>query len=313
MAIRGRRIRDASGRLVFAPARAVTASAGERLESELERAADAIMAGPFPEALARSVVEHHVLERVLARMVDSGELDRLLSAAVAADATERLVRQVGASPVVDRLLADVAASPKGVDLVEQFVRRPEFQQAIEDAVRAALAARTATFRDRLIARVRALDARLESAPRRWMRRSTASSAAHAGLASRASALVIDAVAVHAAFLIGAAMVDLVLALANANPSHELEGAFATAGWLAAVATYFAGFWTTAGQTPGMAVFRLLVVGRGSEPPGLGRSLVRLAGGIVAIAFVFIGFLPVLVDNRRRALPDLVARTEVIYE
>lgn len=298
---------------MFAPARAVTASAGERLESELERAADAIMAGPFPEALARSVVEHHVLERVLARMVDSGELDRLLSAAVAADATERLVRQVGASPVVDRLLADVAASPKGVELVEQFVRRPEFQQAIEDAVRAALAARAATFRDRLIARIRALDSRLESAPRRWTRRPTASSAAHAGLASRAAAFVVDAFAVHAAFLIGTAMVGLVLVLANANPSHQLEGALATAGWLAVATAYFAGFWTTAGQTPGMALFRMLVVDRGGEVPGLGRSLVRLAGGLVAIAFLLLGFLPVLVDDRRRALPDLVARTEVIYE
>src|SRR5690242_20297720 len=70
MAIRGRRIRDASGRLVFAPARAVTASAGERLESELERAADAILSGPFPEALARSVIEHHVLERAVAQMAE---------------------------------------------------------------------------------------------------------------------------------------------------------------------------------------------------------------------------------------------------
>jgi uncharacterized RDD family membrane protein YckC len=300
--------------LVFAPARAVTASAGERLESELERAADAILAGPFPEALARSVVEHHVLERALAQMVESGELDKMLSTALTADATERLMREVAASPAVDRLLADAAASPKAVSLVEQFVRRPEFQHAIEDAVRAAFAARAATFRDRLIARVRALDARLEAAPRRWTRRrSEAGSAAHAGLASRAAAFLIDAFAVHAAFLIATAMVGLVLMLANATPSHQLEGALATAGWLAVAAAYFAGFWTTVGQTPGMAVFRMLVVGRGGEVPGLGRSLVRLVGGFVAIAFVFLGFLPVLADDRRRALPDLVARTEVIYE
>jgi uncharacterized RDD family membrane protein YckC len=313
MAIRGRRLRDASGRLISAPARAVSASAGERLESELERAADAILAGPFPEALARSVIEHHVLERAVAQIAESGELDRMLSAAVNAEATERLVRQIAASPVIDRLLADVAASPKAVDVVEQFVRRPEFQQAIEDAVRAALAARAATFRDRLIARVRALDARLESGPRRWTRRSTASSATHAGLASRAAAFLIDVFAVHAAFLIGTAMVGLVLVLADANPSHGLEGALATAGWLAVAVAYFAGFWTTAGQTPGMAVFRTLVVDGGGEIPGFGRSLVRVAGGLVAVAFVFLGFLPVLVDDRRRALPDLVARTEVVYE
>jgi 16S rRNA C1402 (ribose-2'-O) methylase RsmI len=34
---------------------------------------------------------------------------------------------------------------------------------------------------------------------------------------------------------------------------------------------------------------------------------------VAVAFLFIGFLPVLVDDRRRALQDFLARTVVIYE
>ena len=48
-------------------------------------------------------------------------------------------------------------------------------------------------------------------------------------------------------------------------------------------------------------------------PGWGRSLVRLAGALVAVAFVFLGFVPVLLDDRRRALPDFVARTTVVYE
>src|SRR5206468_1905176 len=111
MAVGVGRIRDASGRLVSAPVRAVrsgmegvTATAGERLESEVERAADVVLAGRFPEALARSLVERRVAERVVAQMVESGELDRMLSAAVNADATERLVREIGASPIIGRLL-----------------------------------------------------------------------------------------------------------------------------------------------------------------------------------------------------------------
>ena len=314
------RFRDASGRLVSAPVRAVrsgmggvTASAGERLESEVERAADVVLAGRFPEALAGSLVEHHVLERLMAQMVDSGELDRMISAAVSSAATERLVRDVAASPVLDRLLAEAAESPRAAELMERLVRRPEIQQAVEDAVRAALARRTATLRDRVVAGVRGMDARLEAAPRRWLRRPAESNPAYAGLGSRIGAFLVDFVAVHAVFLVGTATVGLVLALANVTPSHVLAEAIATVGWLAVLAAYFAGFWATAGQTPGMALFCTRVVDPDGGVPGWGRSLVRLAGGLVAVAFVFIGFLPVLVDDRRRALPDFLARTDVIYE
>jgi uncharacterized RDD family membrane protein YckC len=316
----GDRIRDASGRLVSAPVRAVrsgmegmTATAGERLESEVERAADVVLAGPFPEALARSLVEHRVLQRVVAQMVESGELERMLSAAVESEATERAVRDVAASPMIDRLLAEAADSPRITELLERVARRPEIQQALEDAVRAALARRAATLRDRVVAGARALDARLEAPPRRLLRHSRESRPGYAGLASRFPAFLIDVVAVHFAYLVGAAMVGLVFSLASAHPSHLLQGALATVAWLAAMAGYFAGFWATAGQTPGMAVFRVRVAGPDGGVPGWGRSLVRLAGGIVAVAFIFLGFLPALVDDRRRALPDFVAGTAAVYD
>ena len=314
------RIRDASGRLVSAPVRAVrssmegmTATAGERLESEVERAADVVLGGRFPEALARSLVERRVVERVVAQMVESGELDRMLSAVVNADATERLVREIAASPTIDRLLTEAAESPRAAELMERIVRRPEIQQAMEGAVRAALARRTATLRDRVVEGTRGMDARLEATPRRWVRRHARSTSAYAGLASRSAAFLIDVVVVHFAFLVGTAMLGLILALGNVHPSHLLEGVLGTAGWLAAVAAYFAGFWATAGQTLGMAIFRMRVVAPDGGVPRWGRSLARLAGGLAAVAFVFLGFLPVLIDDRRRALPDFVARTAVVYE
>ncbi len=43
-----------------------------------------------------------------------------------------------------------------------------------------------------------------------------------------------------------------------------------------------------------------------------RSLVRLVGLWLAIAIVFLGFAPVFVDDRRRALQDFLAGTEVVY-
>ena len=58
---------------------------------------------------------------------------------------------------------------------------------------------------------------------------------------------------------------------------------------------------------------LRVVDRRGEPPRLGRSLVRLVGLVIAIAPMFAGFFPVLVDRRRRALQDFLAGTVVRAE
>jgi uncharacterized RDD family membrane protein YckC len=78
------------------------------------------------------------------------------------------------------------------------------------------------------------------------------------------------------------------------------------------AAYFAGFWSTVGQTPGMRVMQLRVVDDSGSVPGLGRSLVRLIGLGFAILLLFTGFLPVLVDDRRRALQDFLAGTTILY-
>ena len=75
--------------------------------------------------------------------------------------------------------------------------------------------------------------------------------------------------------------------------------------------YFTGFWTTAGQTPGMRLMHLRVADASGFPPGLGRSYVRLAGLFLAILLLFTGFLPALVDDRRRALQDFLAGTVIL--
>ena len=57
---------------------------------------DRALAGPLPEEIARSVVRHRVLERVIEELAASGELGRLLTAALASPRTLELT---------DRMLA----------------------------------------------------------------------------------------------------------------------------------------------------------------------------------------------------------------
>ena len=86
-----------------------------------------------------------------------------------------------------------------------------------------------------------------------------------------------------------------------------------AGWLLVVATYFVGFWSSTGQTPGMRLMRLRVADPVGAPPSVWRSVVRLIGLALAIIPLFAGFLPVPFDDRRRALQDFLAHTVVLYD
>ena len=88
---------------------------------------------------------------------------------------------------------------------------------------------------------------------------------------------------------------------------------AVAGWLALFSVYLVLFWSLAGQTPGMRFVGIRVTDRRGHLPGLVRALRRLAGMYLAALPLGAGFLLVLVDDRRRGLHDVIARTLVIHD
>ena len=87
---------------------------------------------------------------------------------------------------------------------------------------------------------------------------------------------------------------------------------AAAGWALTLTAYFALFWATTGQTPGMRLMRLKVIDRTGEPPHLLRALLRVPALALAIIPLFAGFLPVLFDTRRRGVHDMLVGTTVVY-
>ena len=92
----------------------------------------------------------------------------------------------------------------------------------------------------------------------------------------------------------------------------VAAALAGAWWTLAAGAYFVLCWSVTGQTPGLRLMGLRVVDAHGSPPGVGRSVVRFVGLLLAIAPLFAGFLPVLVDRRRRGLHDFLAGTVVVY-
>ena len=76
--------------------------------------------------------------------------------------------------------------------------------------------------------------------------------------------------------------------------------------------YFIVFWMLTGQTIGQRVMGLRVVRLNSRRMSFFRSWVRWIGYQVCIFTLGLGFLWVLIDNRRMGWHDKLARTCVIY-
>jgi uncharacterized RDD family membrane protein YckC len=310
----------ATGRFIFRPVRAVARTTG--IDTELEAAAvdalatpaaartiDGMLAGPLPDAIAHSLIEHRVVERIVSEAIASGALERAVDSALHDRRTEELVERV-----LDSRLTG--------DLTDRILRSPEFERVLAHVlaspqVRAALAQQSTSLAADTVAgaRTRALrlDGSAERRPRRWFRKAARLDVPYAGFGTRGIALAVDALLVTLIFLIGAGLVGLVASLVGHLRPAWLVGVIEASAWLVLVALYFAGFWTAAGQTPGMRLMRVRVLDQKGSPPGFGRSLLRLFGLGLAIIPCFLGFLPALVDDRRRALQDFLARTVVVYD
>jgi uncharacterized RDD family membrane protein YckC len=84
------------------------------------------------------------------------------------------------------------------------------------------------------------------------------------------------------------------------------------GVLLATLAYFPYFWAKNGQTPGMKPFHLYVVrdSDGGKISGA-QAFVRLLGFWVSAAVLYLGFVWVFIDARRRGWHDLIAGTVVV--
>lgn len=272
---------------------------------EIGRILDRALSGPLPEELALSLARHHVLERVVRKLAVDGELERLLEAALASPRTHELLDQALSSPRTHELLDHALSSDATRHVLERTIGGPE--------VRAAVARQSAGFADLVAAGLRRASASFD---RRLTLRGSLVSAAvpFAGLASRGIALFVDAVAVVGATVAVGAGAALVGAIVGGIRPEWLAGFLLSFAGVAIALGYFSLFWATIGQTPGMRLMNVRVLPqRDGGELTLWRSVVRTVGLALAIIPCFLGFVPALFDSRRRALPDYLAGTVVVYD
>jgi len=295
MAVGRNRIADSAGRAALYPGRLAARAWRGRIESaaddvlaapEIARVLDRALAGPLPEELARSLVRHRVLERVVRELAESGELQRMIEESLASQRTVELTDRVLASEEMQQMLRSVASSPE---------------------LRGAIAKQSAGLAEEVIAGLRSSAVRLDA------RLGRSRSRRNAGVATRGAALALDALLALGIFVTGSAVVALIASLVGGIRPHWLAGSLLGAAWVLVAGGYFVLFWSAAGQTPGMRLMRLRVRREGGGGISVGRAIVRTVGLFLAIIPLFAGFLPALFDERRRALPDYLAGTTVDYE
>ncbi len=281
-------------------ARSVTKATG--IDRAVEAAAEEAMV---------AAVESEAVERAIARVLQGPVVEEAMNSALESDAVKQALIEALDSELVDEVWRRLLASDETQRLVERIAEAPE--------IRAAISAQSVGLIEDVGHTIgngtRRLDAVVERVARRiFFRPRRGEPTDRAGVVTRGLAFVLDGLIVNLGFS-GLAAVAALIASAfagNGNGVSDLALAFGTGAWLALGAAYLVGFWSLAGQTPGMRFvgLRLAVEGRGLP---LRRSLKRLLGLVLGLVPLGLGFLGILFDQRRRAWDDRLAGADVVYE
>jgi uncharacterized RDD family membrane protein YckC len=134
-----------------------------------------------------------------------------------------------------------------------------------------------------------------------------------GLVTRGIAFVIDAAVVNLVAVVVAAATALI-ASALSLPDSLDTALVGVGAWLFLLwsAGYFVVFWSSTGQTPGNRIMQIQVV-RAKDGATLRpwRALLRLFGLTLAALPLFLGFVPILLNERRRGLQDVIGGSVVV--
>lgn len=256
-----------------------------------------------------AAVESQAVERALARVLEGPVVEEAVEEALQSEAVKRALLEAMDSELVDEVWRRLLASDQAQQLVERIAEAPE--------VRAAISAQGMGLIEdigRTIGNLaRRLDDGFEKVARRiFFREPRSEPTTHAGAVSRGLAFAIDGVFVNLAFTAFAALVTLVANTfgGNADGGNLFAIAAGSTAWLTFGAIYLVGFWSLAGQTPGM---RFVGIRLNVERLPFKRSVKRLLGlGLAVIAFG-LGFLGVVFGRDRRAWDDRLAGTDVVYD
>jgi uncharacterized RDD family membrane protein YckC len=256
-----------------------------------------------------SAVESEAVERAIARVLEGPVIEEAVQGALDSAAVKKAILETLDSELVDEVWRRLLASQQTQQLVERIAEAPEVRAAIASQSIGLLGDIGRTFAKL----ARDLDDTVERILRRiFFRRRRPLPTNRAGVVTRGVAFAIDAVIVNLFFTVMAGAATLVVTLFGGSGEGVPKGALAAGSfiWLLVVGTYLVGFWSLAGQTPGM---RFLGIRLNERRLPLRRSVRRLVGLGLSVVTFGIGFLGVVFGESRRGWADRMGHTEVVYD
>jgi uncharacterized RDD family membrane protein YckC len=256
-----------------------------------------------------SAVESEAVERALARVLKGPVVEEAVQGALESDAVKKALLEAMDSELVDEVWRRLLASAQAQQLVERIAEAPE----VRAAIRAQSVGLLGDIGRQIAKLARDLDDAAERILRRiFFRRRRPLPTNRAGIVSRGLATLVDAVIVNLTFTVIAAAISLIVNLLGGEGEDAPRFVIAVGSltWLAIVGVYLVGFWSLAGQTPGM---RFLGIRLNVRRLPLRRSVRRLIGIGLSVITFGIGFLGVVFSESRRGWADRLGGTEVIYD
>jgi uncharacterized RDD family membrane protein YckC len=136
---------------------------------------------------------------------------------------------------------------------------------------------------------------------------------YAGFASRFTAFAVDVGVSLGVFMLALAVISFAARVLTGEDISWNKGdiwvIIAYAVW---AFIYFAYSWAAGGRTAGMALFGLRVVRVDGTVASARQAVVRTLALPLSFLFLGLGFVGILLGDRRRALHDVIAGTAVVY-
>ena len=136
---------------------------------------------------------------------------------------------------------------------------------------------------------------------------------YSGFASRFTAFAVDVGVTLGVFMLALAAISFAaLVLTGTDITWHRGDIWVITAYAVWAFIYFAYSWAASGRTVGMALFGVRVVtGDGGDVSGR-RAVVRTLALPLSFLFLGLGFVGILLGDRRRALHDVIAGTAVTY-
>jgi len=136
---------------------------------------------------------------------------------------------------------------------------------------------------------------------------------YSGFASRFVAFAIDVgVSIGVFLLILAAITFAARVLTGKNIAWNRGDIWVITAYAVWAFIYFSYCWAANGRTVGMALFGVRVTRDDGTYPSRRQAVVRTLALPLSFLLLGLGFVGILVGQRRRALHDVIAKTVVVY-